>query len=205
MPQVDPELFDRSQFQAELALKASPIAAYKKAIRQARQVLDERFRAGRDIRRLIEDRAWFVDQILRSAWSRFDWDKGADIALVAVGGYGRGELHPYSDIDLLILLGLGLSAGDPALGWAAVAMAVLTAYLRKLGVNCGQPADFSGPMAKQHRMALVTGAALLSLAEPLWHGHGGVLRAALWVLVLGTAFTALRRAVRLVTRLRGRG
>lgn len=107
--------------------------------------------------------------------------------------------------DLLILLGLGLSVGDPALGWAAVTMAFLTAYLRELGVNCGQPADFSGPMAKQHRMALVTGAALLSLAEPLWHGHGGVLRAALWVLVLGTAFTALRRAVRLVTRLRGRG
>ncbi|WP_278420302.1 [protein-PII] uridylyltransferase [Stutzerimonas kunmingensis] len=104
MPQVDPELFDRSQFQAELALKASPIAAYKKAIRQARQVLDERFKAGRDIRRLIQDRAWFVDQILRSAWDRFDWNNGADIALVAVGGYGRGELHPYSDIDLLILL-----------------------------------------------------------------------------------------------------
>ena len=57
MPQVDPELFDRGQFQAELALKASPIAAFKKAIRQAREVLDERFRSGRDIRRLIEDRA----------------------------------------------------------------------------------------------------------------------------------------------------
>ena len=37
MTQVDPELFDRGQFQAELALKASPIAAFKKAIRQARQ------------------------------------------------------------------------------------------------------------------------------------------------------------------------
>ena len=104
MPQVDPDLFDRGQFQAELALKASPIAAFKKAIRHAREVLDERFRAGRDIRRLIEDRAWFVDNILQQAWGQFDWSRQADIALLAVGGYGRGELHPYSDIDLLILL-----------------------------------------------------------------------------------------------------
>lgn len=104
MPQVDPELFDRGQFQAELALKASPISAFKKAIRQAHEVLDQRFRNGRDIRRLIEDRAWFVDNILQKAWEQFDWSEDADIALVAVGGYGRGELHPYSDIDLLILL-----------------------------------------------------------------------------------------------------
>src|SRR5690606_31042096 len=67
-------------------------------------LLDARFLAGRDIRRLVEDRAWFVDQILRAAWQRFDWNEDADIALVAVGGYGRGELHPYSDIDLLSLL-----------------------------------------------------------------------------------------------------
>ncbi|MGE6659492.1 [protein-PII] uridylyltransferase [Pseudomonas sp. NPDC077408] len=104
MPQVDSELFDRSQFQAELALKASPIAAFKKVIRKAREVLDARFLAGQDIRGLIEGRAWFVDQILRAAWGRFDWNSEAEIALVAVGGYGRGELHPYSDIDLLILL-----------------------------------------------------------------------------------------------------
>jgi len=104
MPQVDPELFDRGQFQAELALKASPIAAFKKAIRQAHEVLDARFKAGRDVRRLVEDRAWFVDHILRAAWDRFSWSEDADIALLAVGGYGRGELHPYSDIDLLILL-----------------------------------------------------------------------------------------------------
>jgi len=104
MPQVDPELFDRGQFQAELARKNSPVGAFKKAIRQAREVLDARFLAGRDIRRLIEDRAWFVDQILREAWKQFAWSDEADIALLAVGGYGRGELHPYSDIDLLILL-----------------------------------------------------------------------------------------------------
>ena len=104
MPQVDPELFDRGQFQAELALKASPIAAFKKAIRRAHDALNARFRAGRDVRRLVEDRAWFVDQILREAWDRLSWSADADIALLAVGGYGRGELHPYSDIDLLILL-----------------------------------------------------------------------------------------------------
>jgi len=104
MPQVDPELFDRGQFQAELALKASPIAAFKKAIRRAHEVLDSRFRDGREIRRLVEDRAWFTDQILREAWERLAWSEDADIALLAVGGYGRGELHPYSDIDLLILL-----------------------------------------------------------------------------------------------------
>ncbi|MGH8434040.1 MAG: [protein-PII] uridylyltransferase [Pseudomonas sp.] len=104
MPQVDPELFDRGQFQAELALKSSPIAAFKKAIRRVHEVLDARFKSGRDIRRLVEDRAWCVDQILREAWARFDWSEDADIALLAVGGYGRGELHPYSDIDLLILL-----------------------------------------------------------------------------------------------------
>jgi [protein-PII] uridylyltransferase len=104
MSQVDPELFDRGQFQAELALKSSPIGAFKKAIRRAHEVLDARFKAGREVRRLVEDRAWFADQILREAWDRLAWSDDADIALLAVGGYGRGELHPYSDIDLLILL-----------------------------------------------------------------------------------------------------
>ena len=120
------------------------------------------------------------------------------------GGPDGGFWNEFPDrvSDLLILLGMGLSVGEPALGWAGVAMAFLTAYLRELGVNCGQPADFSGPMAKQHRMALITAAALLSLAEPLWQGHGGVLHTALWILVLGTALTALRRAVRLVAALR---
>lgn len=107
--------------------------------------------------------------------------------------------------DLAILLGVGLSVGDATLGWAAAAMAFLTAYLRELGVNCGLAADFSGPMAKQHRMALVTGAALLSLAEPLWRGHGEALHLALWMLAVGTALTVVRRAGRLVAALRRRG
>lgn len=104
--------------------------------------------------------------------------------------------------DMLILMGIALGLGAPALGWAAVSFAFLTAYIRQLGIGCGAGADFSGPMAKPHRMALVTAAAVLSLAEPLWGGHGQVLLVGLWLIALGAAFTALRRSVRLVWKLR---
>lgn len=106
--------------------------------------------------------------------------------------------------DLLILAGLGLGAGLPALGWAAAALAVLTAYLREMGTRLGFPADWRGPMAKPQRMAAVTLAALAAIPEPLWGGDGGVLRLALWAVALGTALTALRRAATLVARLRAR-
>ncbi|MGW9333565.1 CDP-alcohol phosphatidyltransferase family protein [Bosea sp. NPDC055594] len=106
--------------------------------------------------------------------------------------------------DILILTGVGYGIGLPALGWAAAAFAVLTAYTRELGRNCGLPANFSGPMAKQHRMATITAAALLSLLEPLWRGQGEVLEIALWLIAVGAAVTALRRAAKLVRALRAR-
>lgn len=104
--------------------------------------------------------------------------------------------------DILIFVGAGYGAGVPTLGWAAAAFAVLTAYTRELGRNCGLPADFSGPMAKQHRMATTTAAAVLSLAEPLWSGHNQVLTGALWLVAVGAAITATRRAANIVRKLR---
>jgi len=104
--------------------------------------------------------------------------------------------------DILIFVGVGYGAGVPALGWAAAAFAVLTAYTRELGRNCGLPADFSGPMAKQHRMAVITTAAVLSLLEPLWSGHNQVLVGALWLIAIGAAITAIRRAANTVRKLR---
>lgn len=98
------ELFDSKQFQAELALKKSPISTFKKAIKHARTVLDQRFCNNYDIRKLIAERSWFIDQILSLAWKRFNWPEPEHIALLAVGGYGRNELHPYSDIDVLLLI-----------------------------------------------------------------------------------------------------
>ena len=104
--------------------------------------------------------------------------------------------------DILIFVGVGYGVGQPTLGWATAAFAVLTAYTRELGRNCGLPADFSGPMAKQHRMAVITAAAVLSLAEPLWSGHNQILTGALWLIAVGAAVTAIRRASNIVRNLR---
>src|SRR5690606_11383636 len=56
-----------------------------------------------DVVQLVRARAWVVEQLLLLAWHRVV--PGLDsVCLVAVGGFGRGELHPHSDVDLLILL-----------------------------------------------------------------------------------------------------
>ena len=106
--------------------------------------------------------------------------------------------------DILILVGIGYGIDAPALGWAAAACALLTAYVREIGQNLGAPVDFRGPMAKPQRMALVTGAALLATLEPLWGTGDVVLSVALWVVALGAIVTALRRARRQLQFLRSR-
>src|SRR5690625_7116847 len=66
--------------------------------------------------------------------------------------------------DPLILIGAGYAAATvglgPALGWLAALLAVLTAYIGGLGVTLGAPGGLRGPMAKPHRRALITAAAM---------------------------------------------
>lgn len=107
--------------------------------------------------------------------------------------------------DLLIFAGLGHGIGLPTLGWAVVGLSILTAYTRELGSKCGLPADYCGPMAKQHRMAVITVAALLSLFDPIWDGWNVILALALWAIAFGTAATTVRRAWRIVRALRAKG
>lgn len=99
--------------------------------------------------------------------------------------------------DIVIFAGVGLGIGAPALGFAAAALAVLTAYTRELGASIGMPPDFSGPMAKQHRMALICGAALLAIFETYWVAQGTLLSIALWIVVIGAIVTTARRAIRM--------
>ncbi|WP_045860642.1 [protein-PII] uridylyltransferase [Teredinibacter purpureus] len=96
-----PLFFNQSRFRDDLK-KGPVISVFKDAIFGVNQHFDTRFQEGDDIRHLIFERATFIDLILHYAWHQYHWDD--DIALIAVGGYGRAELHPKSDIDILILL-----------------------------------------------------------------------------------------------------
>lgn len=65
--------------------------------------------ATQSVATLVKARAGFIDQILCQLWRHYQLDREQGLTLIAVGGYGRGELHPYSDIDLLILTDSRLS------------------------------------------------------------------------------------------------
>ncbi|HED19318.1 MAG TPA: hypothetical protein ENI74_07445, partial [Gammaproteobacteria bacterium] len=64
--------------------------------------LAEQFHSGADIAGLVSGRSWLIDQILIRCWNKLLGD--FDGALVAVGGYGRNELLPGSDVDIMLLL-----------------------------------------------------------------------------------------------------
>lgn len=75
----------------------------KLALAEQNDLLAKSFCSKQPISELIKARCTFVDKLIKQAWCDIGLDKH-NIALIAVGGYGRGELHPHSDIDLLILL-----------------------------------------------------------------------------------------------------
>lgn len=99
--------------------------------------------------------------------------------------------------DPLILVPIGYAVSELsaaiALGWLAGMLAVLTAYVRVLAASAGAPQRFLGPMAKQHRMALVTAALLISAALHGCGFHVYVLCSALVVVAGGCAVTVVRR------------
>jgi [protein-PII] uridylyltransferase len=99
---ADRLLFNPDDFATRDFSSHPPIRFFKDALRRGQEYLAECFAMGAPIKSLVYKRAWFIDQLLSQAWRLKEMDN-AELALVAVGGYGRGELHPCSDIDLTIL------------------------------------------------------------------------------------------------------
>lgn len=121
---------------------------------------------------------------------------------------GRGIASPLGELfnevpdrvsDTAVFAGLGVAAGWPALGLDVALAAMATAYVRAVGKAAGQPSDFNGPGAKQHRMAVTTifavwaMAAPATLADPVW---------VLWLLLTMSLATVVRRLWRLAQGLR---
>lgn len=84
----------------------------RQALKQGQLYLQQQFDSGSPIEELVYQRASFVDEILNQIWQQHISDD-TPVSLIAVGGYGRGELHPYSDIDVLILLDESISDSPP--------------------------------------------------------------------------------------------
>ncbi len=127
--------------------------------------------------------------------------------MVAIGrgvASATGELFnevPDRVSDTAVLVGLGYAAGQPGLGFAAALAAMATAYVRALGKGLGQASDFSGPLAKQQRMAVVTALAIACTVLPAgwvaaWPGI------ALWIITAGALLTAGRRLAHIAAALR---
>ena len=119
--------------------------------------------------------------------------------MVAVEGGKKSPLgqiyneFPDRIADSLLIAALGYCIGMPVLGWFGALAAALTAYVRVFGGSLGLPQDFRGPMAKQHRMAVITVACLLGALEQTLNGTQFALITASVVVALGSVVTCITR------------
>ncbi len=127
--------------------------------------------------------------------------------MVAIEGGRRSKVGAlYNEIpdrvaDTLFLVPLGYAAGVPWLGWAGALLAAVTAYIRTLGGALGLAQDFSGIMAKQRRMAMLTAGLIAQSVETALSSGRWALLTAAGVIAAGSLLTCLTRTVKVAAAL----
>jgi phosphatidylglycerophosphate synthase len=106
--------------------------------------------------------------------------------------------------DSLFLVAFGYAIGIPWLGWLAALAAAITAYIRVLGGTFGLAQDFRGPLAKQHRMAVMTLGCLLGIGESVWDGGQRILVVTACVIAFGAIVTCGTRIHAISKQLKSR-
>jgi phosphatidylglycerophosphate synthase len=106
--------------------------------------------------------------------------------------------------DSLLLVALGVAAGAAWLGWLGALGAAGTAYIRVLGGSLGLAQDFGGPLAKPHRMFVMTVGCLSGAVEAALVGSRHSLLLAAWIVAVGALLTCVLRSRRIAAELRAR-
>ena len=125
-------IFSTPKIRARLHLDNRSITTFRDTLTWGRERLFTLFHEGVPADSLVHARAHLVDEVLREAWLKFLPENPQGLAMIAVGGYGRGELLPHSDIDILLLHEPG------ALGQYQKALEQLTAFGWDIGLEVGQ-------------------------------------------------------------------
>lgn len=101
----------------------------------------------------------------------------------------------FADAIILVAAGYAITivSWGGTLGWCVALLAIMTAYIRTLAVSVGAPANFQGPMAKPHRMALLTAACLFTAGESWSGSQHYALLIALLLMLIGCVVTLYRR------------
>ena len=103
--------------------------------------------------------------------------------------------------DSILIVALGYAIEMPWLGWFGALAAALTAYVRVFGGALGLAQNFRGPMAKQHRMAVMTIACVIGAIEWYFFSTRYVLMFAVWVIALGSLVTCITRTLAIAHQL----
>ena len=104
--------------------------------------------------------------------------------------------------DSLFIVALGYAIFLPWLGWLGALLAAKTAYIRVLGGANGLAQNFRGPMAKPHRMFVITLGCLIGAAELYFNGSNYALTVAAYVIAIGSGMTCIARTQAIAKQLK---
>jgi [protein-PII] uridylyltransferase len=163
------ELFDSRRFPELLAGSDTPLQAFRAALQHGRERLKQAWLDGERADRIVETTAWLVDQLLVRAWQQHLplLGDGNPVSLVAVGGYGRGELHPASDIDIMLL------SARPLRGKPEAFLETFLRFLWDMGLEVGHSVRSLKDCVREARKDITVATNLMETR--LLHGDPGLL------------------------------
>ncbi len=144
---------------------STSVAALRALLKDANDELKRRFLDREPVEDLVASRSDIVDLVILASWRQFAAPIAETTDLVAVGGYGRGELHPHSDIDLLLLL------DNPRQAGADAAISRFLTFLWDIGLDVGHSVRSLDDCAEQARDDVTVATTLMETRLLAGPGH----------------------------------